>query len=185
MPPMKKIYLFLILCFPILCHAQTAAEDSLFNVEKVDQFNASRNGNDHLINICNYDVQWMEYMLTYVFEETGFRCGPELTLEGSPCKITLTNDNGRKVLFSIPVTEGGKMRSMKISGDAWAMIKLFLFYWPADAQYNDDSQLKKLAFARKRFNNDEITFYWNSGNPYINVRHADPGTVKVGFQAKR
>lgn len=74
-----------------------------------------------------------------------------------------------KLYFKYWVNTDKRITKVQLSGYPDALAKLFVFYWPTDAQWANVAQLKKGTVAKKMLIDEAITYNSKGGAPFIEV----------------
>jgi len=93
--------------------------------------------------------------------------------------VYMGNEKPKTLRIAINYNKDERITAGKVTGGFSDLAKLFLNYWPQDATFATEAQLKPGVAAVKHCYGDLISFKWNGTTPYISILKDPNMTVPV------
>jgi hypothetical protein len=188
---MKKLIIILLFA-PLALSAQKPWEkfDDMDSVEFVDQFGTvaqyefqksieQKSNHKTLCLFVGAKPIWLYNFATYLgyknYNVTFDEGDGEIIVEASP-KI-FTTDTAPVLKLNAPYNESAQTVSVKITGPADDMIKIFLDYWQlSDVSLNDLKAKKAIV---KEMLSDKVSFTWTGIDPVITVSKNERAAIDL------
>lgn len=144
--------------------------------ERVHQESIERQSHGHyLCRLIGFKGYYLNKIATYlqVYKDFTLNDTPDkqgyFVYDFSKNMIYMGKVKPPKMILTFAVDKSERIKSGVINGRFNDLADLFINYWPMDAEWNSEMQLKRGVVAQKHSFGDLITFNWSGITPYIKV----------------